>query len=90
MRKRVEVNYIGRVHGVGFRFTAERAAIKFKVFGYVKNVPNGKVKMVAEGEEEVLKPFLDAIYLDMGHYVEKFNIHWFPATNEFKRFEIRY
>ena len=88
--KRVEVHYAGRVHGVGFRFTTERFAAAYKVVGYVKNLADGRVELVAESEEETLKGFLEAIRQDMGHLVTKYSINWFPPTGEFKRFEVRF
>ena len=88
--KRVEVHYSGRVQGVGFRFTAERFALVYKVVGYVRNMPDGRVELVAEGEEKILKEFLDAIRQDLGYYISNYTINWFPATGEFERFSIRF
>ncbi|MFA6432068.1 MAG: acylphosphatase [Candidatus Margulisiibacteriota bacterium] len=89
-QKRVEVHYSGRVHGVGFRYTVTDAAAKFQITGYVKNLASEQVELVAEGDEEILKTFLDNIYLLMQRYIEKYTIDWSDYTGEFKRFEIRY
>jgi len=51
MAKRVQVIYKGMVQGVGFRFTAEALARRFDVTGYAKNLTDGNVEVVAEGEE---------------------------------------
>jgi len=88
--KRVETHYFGRVQGVGFRFTAERFANAYKVVGYVRNTADGKVEIVAEGEEETLKQFLEAVQLDLANLIDKYSINWFTATGEFARFEIRF
>jgi len=88
--KRVEVHYSGRVQGVGFRFTAERFAAAYKVVGYVRNLPDGRVELVAEGEESTLKEFLEALRQDMGYLVSHYSINWFPPTGEFKEFRIRF
>jgi acylphosphatase len=87
--KRVEVHYSGRVQGVGFRFTAENFASAYKLVGYVRNMPDGKVELVAEGEEAHLKEFLDAVKMDLANYIEKYFTNWFPPTGEFKRFTIK-
>lgn len=88
--KRVEVKYEGRVQGVGFRFTAERLANAYKVKGYVRNLANGMVELVAEGEEKTLNDFLDSVRREMDYYITRIHANWFPATGEFKRFEIRF
>jgi len=89
-RKRVEVFYSGSVQGVGFRFTADRYASIYKISGYVKNMPDGGVKIIAEGEEESLKSFLANITGDMRSYIRDHTEDWSPATGEFKDFGIRF
>ena len=42
----------GRVQGVGFRFTALNVANRSGITGYIKNLPNGTVEMVAQGNAE--------------------------------------
>ena len=48
----------GRVQGVGFRFFAQRQAIRHGLKGYVRNLPEGGVEVLAVGEREVLEAFL--------------------------------
>ena len=62
MRKRAHVFYSGRVQGVGFRYSAREVACGFEVTGFVRNLPDGRVELVAEGEEEEVKAFLEAIH----------------------------
>jgi acylphosphatase len=47
----------GRVHGVGFRFFAEKAARVEGLHGWVTNLPDGRVEAVAEGERESVDRF---------------------------------
>ena len=51
----------GRVQGVGFRFFAERAARSFGVKGWVRNLPDGRVETVVEGEEDAVTRYLEKV-----------------------------
>jgi acylphosphatase len=61
MSKTVQVFYEGRVQGVGFRYSARRVAAGFDVAGYVRNLPDGRVELVASGDPEEVDGFLDAL-----------------------------
>jgi acylphosphatase len=89
--RRLSVLYEGRVQGVGFRFTAATVAGRFKITGYVKNLPDGDVELVAEGEESVLLAFLDAMRAShVYRFIVKENVAWSPATGEFGEFGVAY
>lgn len=47
----------GLVQGVGFRFFAQRAAARHQVSGYVRNLSDGRVEAVAEGEAKAVENF---------------------------------
>ena len=55
------VYYSGRVQGVGFRYTAQHLAAGFAVAGYVRNLSDGDVELVAEGEADEVERFLAAV-----------------------------
>ncbi|MCD6408691.1 acylphosphatase [bacterium] len=57
--KRYHLFVSGIVQGVGFRWYTERIALSCGITGWVKNLPDGRVEIVAEGEEENLKRFVD-------------------------------
>jgi len=61
MGKTMQVFYEGRVQGVGFRYTARRVAAGFDVSGYVRNLPDGRVELVASGDPDEIDGFLDAM-----------------------------
>jgi acylphosphatase len=61
--------YTGRVQGVGFRYTAQRLAQGFAVTGYVRNLPNGNVELVAQGEPGEVRGFLEVVAGRMADYI---------------------
>jgi acylphosphatase len=63
------VRYGGQVQGVGFRYTAQSLAARYPVAGYVRNLPNGTVELVAEGEPGPVDEFLAAVARRMGECI---------------------
>ena len=49
----------GLVQGVGFRFFTQRSAARHQVRGYVKNLADGRVEALAQGDETAVKSFLE-------------------------------
>ena len=88
--QRRTVYYRGTVQGVGFRYTTQRVASRFAVAGYVQNLPDGRVLVVAEGEPLELDRFLAAIIEHLGHYVVDMDVSAHPAENHFRGFEIHF
>jgi acylphosphatase len=88
-RERVHVFYSGRVQGVGFRFTVKMVAHGFDVTGTVRNLDDGRVEMVAEGDRHELEEFLKGIQdSDIGAFIRGEETTWSEAKNEFRGFEI--
>ena len=91
VKKRVHVFYAGRVQGVGFRATAEEVAKRFGVVGWIKNLRDGRVELLAEADETTLERFLDAIRTGpMKNFINDVDIAWSSASDTFDEFEIRY
>jgi acylphosphatase len=85
------VVYRGRVQGVGFRATTNWLATDFDVSGYVRNLADGTVEVVASGETAELDRFLDAIDREFGGKVRDRSVSaFFPEENEPSGFSIRY
>jgi acylphosphatase len=68
-RESRRVYYSGRVQGVGFRFTTEHLARGFDVAGTVRNLPDGRVELLVEGEPVEIDGFLEAVRDAMGRYI---------------------
>lgn len=91
MPQRIHVFYSGRVQGVGFRMTAEEVAHQLGVLGWVKNLRDGRVELVAEAEEASLRRFLEAIRTGpMKNFIRQVEVSWGEALGGFDDFEIRY
>lgn len=86
---RVRVRYEGQVQGVGFRFTAQFVAGRFAVTGFVENLEDGSVQLVAEGAEAELLQFLQAVRASrVGRFILNEISDWGPATGEYAQFSI--
>ncbi len=87
--RRVRTLYAGRVQGVGFRYSVRRLACGFEVTGFVRNLADGRVELVVEGDEVELREFLDAISSsELAGHIRHATTDWQPATGQFKQFEI--
>ena len=80
----------GHVQGVGFRYTAQHLARNHPVSGYVRNLPDGRVEVVAEGEAKDLDAMLDALKRQMEGFIRKLDVTAGQATGEFAGFTIRH
>jgi len=60
--KTVEIIVSGRVQRVGFRACVRKLAISLAVNGMVMNLPDGKVRIVASGEDIILEKFISSLY----------------------------
>lgn len=88
--QRRQVTYSGQVQGVGFRYTARTIAESFAVGGYVRNLPDGRVELVAEGSTGELDRFLDELAEQMSDRIRSVDCDRRPALGEFADFTIRY
>ncbi len=87
--KRAHIYYRGSVQGVGFRFGAERTAVSLGIKGWVKNLYDGSVETVCEGDEGEINMFLGKMADSFRSYIRDVDIEWSGATDEFSGFDIR-
>ncbi len=80
----------GNVQRVGYREYVHRVAIKLGITGYVENLRDDSVRIVAESDSEVADKFLDALKLHSEFIdVEKISVQKTDTTEEFRYFEIK-
>jgi acylphosphatase len=88
-RRRMIVLFSGRVQGVGFRYTAKTVATGFEITGTIRNLPDGRVELLAEGRREELDAFLAALHdAGLAGFIRDEQVDWAEAKNEFRGFEI--
>jgi acylphosphatase len=68
---RVCVYFSGRVQGVGFRFTTRQIAQEYEVSGYVRNLTDGRVQVVAQGRPAEVDAFLEAVAERLHGHIRK-------------------
>ena len=83
------VYFSGRVQGVGFRYTTLQVAKEFEVAGWVRNLPDGRVQVEAEGTPETVKAFITALEERMHGYIRKTERQIAKRTPQFVGFNIR-
>lgn len=88
---RQEVFFTGRVQGVGFRYTTSRIAGDFSVTGFVRNLADGRVHLVAEGTPREITRFIAAIEEQMrGNIQHADKSIKTEGTGEFDSFGVQY
>jgi acylphosphatase len=88
-KKRLSVVVHGRVQGVGFRYYVYKKASSIGVSGWVKNLPDGNVAAVAEGDEDQLILFLDAVKKGPSFsLVSNVDVVWCEYQGTFHSFDV--
>jgi acylphosphatase len=88
--KRYTVYFSGRVQGVGFRYNTASIARRYDVAGYVRNCPDGRVELVAEGLPRELDDFLREVREHFSGNIRDEKKDAQEATGEFTGFDIRH
>ena len=90
MKVRAHIYISGRVQGVFFRSETRYEAKKRRVKGWVRNLPDGRLEAVFEGEEESVKELVEFCKRGpSGARVTGIDVNWENYTGESKDFEIR-
>jgi acylphosphatase len=89
--QRIHVIVSGRVQGVFFRHNTNKTANKLGIKGFVRNLDDGCVEVVAEGTKDKLKELIKFCRLGpTNSSVEDVKIEYKDATDEFNTFSIKY
>ena len=89
--KRIHIFVTGRVQGVFFRQSTRVIAIKNNVNGWVRNLDDGRVEIIAEGEIQYIDAFVDWCKTGPANSrIDEFELSEENSTGEFENFEVRY
>ena len=91
MKARAHILVSGRVQGVAFRWETERNSKRFNVTGWVRNLRDGRVEAIFEGEEADVQKIVDFCRRGPPNaYVVDVNVRRQEWKGEFDDFEVRY
>ena len=91
MNVRAHAYISGNVQGVFFRYETKKQAEIYGVNGWAKNLPDGKVECIFEGEKENVEKIIE--FCEQGPTaanVTSIDVEWEEWKNEFDDFQIRY
>lgn len=89
MNKGIEAFFTGMVQGVGFRFTARDLADKHKIKGWVMNLSDGRVKLVAQGSQKELNNFLYDLREKFKNQIINFQFQKKEPLEDYNSFQIK-
>ena len=91
MNARVHLLISGRVQGVFFRSNTRHFASELGLKGWVRNLQDGRVEVVAEGRKKVLDRLIEFCRKGPeGSKVENIDIEWEKPSNEFESFDVMF
>ncbi len=82
--------FAGRVQGVGFRFTARRAASRRQLTGFVRNLWDGTVEMFAQGRSEDIDDCIQDLKEYFAGYLKETRIEEIPPDPRYEEFRITF
>jgi len=88
---RVHMFISGHVQGVFYRSSSRRKALELGLTGWVRNLPDGRVEIVVEGEEDQVEKLID--WCRKGPpsgYVKGLEVKQELPTHEFRRFSVKF
>ena len=88
---KAEIIVQGVVQGVGYRFFVLNQARLYDVKGYVKNMPDGTVQVVAEGKKGMVKDFVERLRIGpLSAHVTGVDVKWDEKDSGFTEFRLQY
>jgi acylphosphatase len=91
MERRATITISGVVQGVYYRHSAKQKADELRLRGFVRNLPDGSVEAVAEGQEEDVKSLIEWCKRGpRGALVDRVSVEWDEPSLRLGDFSVRY
>lgn len=81
--------FTGKVQGVGFRYTTRSFARRLPLAGFVRNLPDGTVELVAQGSDDSINELIGQLQRHFGEKIVDIRREHRAGPEEFAAFEIR-
>ena len=88
MKVLANIFYLGFVQGVGFRYTAERFATGLGLVGWVRNLADGRVEIMAEGKKESIEQFMKELESRFDGSIQGKDVSYQTPSSHFQNFTI--
>ncbi|MCG2712954.1 MAG: acylphosphatase [Candidatus Omnitrophica bacterium] len=86
--KQASIFYSGIVQGVGFRYQSRTIALSMNIRGWVRNLPDGRVEIVAQAQKSDLDDFINALDASFVGYIKNRQVCWQDADETVTGFNI--
>ena len=90
IKNQVHTFYSGSVQGVGFRYKVRAIANRLNVNGWVRNLPNGQVEIVAQAQESILIEFMNLVESAFNGYISDTQLFWDESDQNMFGFDITF
>lgn len=88
MRVQAHVYFSGIVQGVGFRYTTHRLACDLGLVGWVKNLSDGRVEVLAQGPQQEVKKLVEQLQTHFSGSIQNTDVTFNNALEKFNDFRV--
>lgn len=87
---KAHIYFSGTVQGVGFRYAAQRYAVRIGLNGWVKNLIDGRVEMMVDGDKGKIEHLIENLTKHFGSYIQHCDIAYSEDIGGFTNFQIKH
>ncbi len=87
---KAHIYFSGTVQGVGFRYTTQRYAGKIGLNGWVKNLVDGRVEIMVDGDKGKIEHLIESLNKHFGRYIQNCDVSYSGDIGGFTNFQIEH